>query len=1388
MAPLAWAHSALITARHSAAAALLPNGDIFIAGGVSDWPNTQTPKSESYTASDSEAAALARADMLVARSSHTITLLSNGKVLVAGGFNTAGTPLATAEIYNPLSNSWTSGVAMTRARGGHTATLLTKGANKGNVLICGGQALADPAATGGITNTCEIYSASGNSFSAAASMSVARMGHTASLMVGGRVFVAGGMLCDGATHLYVYTPMNEIYDPDAALWSGAAALNAGRAGHSAVVLNNGNILISGGFNNSNQYADPEEQWHKTYGLAQDAGSHGILGDAEMFDPSGLRVPVLKIMPYRNSRHSAMLMPDGTHHMHGGYGNIVPTFFSLTPTLAASSLTAVKTDLSTAAISGVSSIRFLLDTQLSRTVNGRIVDGDAFISPPATPVPSITVANAKIYLARSIAPLDGSVVGTVTGDPDAVPGYFSNEVELLTPSGRVYFEPEPSVAAKTARVSASNFVITPSTFLASGAAADLNAASTMGVAVKFPVSSLYTGGVISGTATIVSGGMKTADGFFDIVLDTGIAQLNGTVGSDGTVSTTLSFTGVGGTITNSTDTDKDFPQNANGKSIPDLTMSLAYTVTKIDLSGASYVFDTSTIVIRGMIFASDLTYDPKANTWTFGLLERPVFNHTALLTPAGDAVILGGQNCENFPACPRTAPKLEPITRLQAFIYQNEDWPASGKLNTKRTAHTSTLLPDGTILTCGGSDGANTLSSCELMDPSTTTWAYTGSMTYPRARHTATLLPNGTVLVTGGTMGVSTAATATAELYLPETKTWLPVKSMAYARQMHTATLLPDGNVLVAGGSANNLAATDTTEIFTSATSVWRTVTSMNTKRAQHTATLLKDGTVLAAGGLNAASGGAITSAEKYDPAADTWTPAASLKKARYNHTANLLKDGKVLVIGGSDNTGSLYTSELFDLSSWDYIGGLEPILMSFPRASHRSVLLPNGKVMVTGGEASGISHNTAESYDADFNQWSTAKSIAKRSDHTTILTTDGHLVNIGGWDGTQCLDTTDITYFSYPSDTAGLEPKNRNPVISTGTNRFDRGEAAVFTSSSANFHGITEASGGTGGSSSYHNPRVYMQQLDNPSGFMVELSTRIYSLYGGANTNWNTTLSQISIAMPSIAGELPYGWYNIRVAANGQFSPGYAVQVRHLSSPPTSSPCSDSDIGSVCGTSSPAQALSFSGELPNGMAVAVTVPAAAFKEVTRISISSSATGSCGSLPMEAAVYSTNNLPQAPLTLSMSYNNTIFPGIETTISNNLNNLVLARYSADSGKCLPLETRIDTVAKTITADLDHFSVFQLMIKSAALDFSAVRVYPNPLYINRGINMNIINLPASAKVRIYTLSGDKVWEGTASPSGDIHWRGVNTAGITVASGVYLAAIESSAGKKVLKIAVER
>ena len=135
-------------------------------------------------------------------------------------------------------------------------------------------------------------------------------------------------------------------------------------------------------------------------------------------------------------------------------------------------------------------------------------------------------------------------------------------------------------------------------------------------------------------------------------------------------------------------------------------------------------------------------------------------------------------------------------------------------------------------------------------------------------------------------------------------------------------------------------------------------------------------------------------------------------------------------------------------------------------------------------------------------------------------------------------------------------------------------------------------------------------------------------------------------------------------------------------------------------------------------------------------------------------------------------------------------------SQSGECLPLETKIEPCFaaegqwnRCITAKLNHFSVFKLKKNTVAANLNSVRVYPNPFYTNRGQGfVTIDRLPASAKVRIYTLSGDKVWEGTASTAGVLTWSAVNKSGFLIASGIYLAAIDSKVGKKVVKIAVER
>ena len=80
------------------------------------------------------------------------------------------------------------------------------------------------------------------------------------------------------------------------------------------------------------------------------------------------------------------------------------------------------------------------------------------------------------------------------------------------------------------------------------------------------------------------------------------------------------------------------------------------------------------------------------------------------------------------------------------------WDLTGFLSDARDAHTTTLLPDGTVLVVGGYDG-DVLASTEVYDPALGTWQTSGSLNDARSHHTATLLPDGTVLVVGGNRDV-----------------------------------------------------------------------------------------------------------------------------------------------------------------------------------------------------------------------------------------------------------------------------------------------------------------------------------------------------------------------------------------------------------------------------------------------------------------------------------------------------------------------------------------------------------------------------------------------------------------------------------------------------------
>ncbi|MHB0997556.1 MAG: Kelch repeat-containing protein, partial [Elusimicrobiales bacterium] len=918
-----------------------------------------------------------------------------------------------------------------------------------------------------------------------------------------------------------------------------------------------------------------------------------LDGAELFDQNGGRMVINEstfgTAPYRFHKHSAILQPDGVWHMQGGYGGIVRTLFDEAPELEEDSVIFTnQVDQNTANIvPGTTQIKFPLVFVLSRFVSGRIVDGNIYFArntDPAT-TPAISFEEVNIYMDHSTAAVDGLPVGT-TIDADHNPGDFDSIVTLTNPAGTVDFDPltgTSDASSDPAGLAITQFNLTfppvyPTKSVTPNSPQSITAGS-INATVAFTLPSIYRG--VRGSVNFGGGSVTGPAGTYMISIDGAgnttffTANPTGTCPDPATGNckfyAAVTIPTITGSLTN-------LQENTTIQTNADLSLAgllsisyaLDFTADEIrpgDLKPA-FAYSRSNIVISSMIYSSALAYTPSANTWkdlsdidVSPTLSVPVFDHTAVMTPAADTVIIGGRNCESSPdtACP--ARTFSPTAAASVFIpvYRSADGGDSAtqgeKLSSPRAFHTSTMLLNGQVLTCGGSDGVRPLATCELLDPSTRKWTETGSMKYARTRHTATLLPNGNVLVAGGATP-SSAAVNTAEIYYPASRSWVQTTPMYETRQNHTATLLPDGNVLVAGGATQSTY-TVTTEIFISSNSYWMRGGDLQVARAQHTATLLRTGHVLMAGGVNGF--GAVNQSEIVNYITKQSGSLATMSGGRYGHTANLLRDGRVILLGGSNNYISGYTGDMYSGGAWNNAG----LLLTYSRAGHRSVLLPNGKLLVTGGEDAGTVRSFAEGFDPDWLAFTPQGTTAQRAYHTSVVTPENYILNIGGWDGANYLDTTDLLYFSYFPDVDGREADPvRNPLISTGTVLFDRGDRITLESGTTNFHGITEASGGGAGpmSSSHSNPRVYMQQIDNSSGYMIDMSTYIYAHYGGlySTGTWESSLSSITVRTPLAPWDLPHGWYHVRVAANGQFSSGFTVQVTTprptgLASAPTAS-------------------------------------------------------------------------------------------------------------------------------------------------------------------------------------------------------------------------------------------
>jgi len=365
----------MATPRYRHTATLLPNGKVLIAGG------SETATAEIYD--PSSGSFTATGDMTTPRSMHTATLLADGRVLLAGGYSSSKT-LAGAEIYDPSTGAFTPTGDMVTAQFAHTATLL----NDGTVLIAGGEQ-GPPWPT---SVRAELYDPSTGKFVSTGNYAGPNSLYPAAA---GPIWPTATRLPDGKV-LFAGDNPAELYDPVTRTFSLAGRMVSssyryGMYWHAATLLPSGRVIVTGG---TDDFFD--------------------FSDAEAFEPSTGRFAASGKMLTARELHTSTLLTDGTVLIAGGGDG----------GWGASRLPSAELyDPETAAFSSTS----YMATNRSGHTSTLLKTGEVLVTGGVQYWPFRTLETAELYTPRVVVP--APVVTALGFDPTTVAAGGSYSVNL-----------------------------------------------------------------------------------------------------------------------------------------------------------------------------------------------------------------------------------------------------------------------------------------------------------------------------------------------------------------------------------------------------------------------------------------------------------------------------------------------------------------------------------------------------------------------------------------------------------------------------------------------------------------------------------------------------------------------------------------------------------------------------------------------------------------------------------------------------------------------------------------------------------------------------------------------------------------------------------------------
>ena len=332
---------------------------------------------------------------------------------------------------------------------------------------------------------------------------------------------------------------------------------------------------------------------------------------------------------------------------------------------------------------------------------------------------------------------------------------------------------------------------------------------------------------------------------------------------------------------------------------------------------------------------------------------------------------------------------------------------------------TTLLPTGKVLYWSWNESQ----SPQIWDPATETDSPAAMVPYPIYGSGHSSLGNGNLLVSGGYV-TDFVGQEHASVYNPFTNTWTQVADMNARRWYPTNTTLGNGEVLIASGYIDLTSGANTLpQVWTAANNSWRDLPG-----AQEVLPLYPR-MHLAPNGMVFNSGANRTTRYLDTSGPGIWRTVAHTNADYHDYGSSVLYDiGKVLIAGGANPPIS--TTEIIDLNSpspsWQLTAP-----MNNPRRHLNATLLPNGKVLITGGTSgAGFDNNNtpvhaAEMWDPVAKAWTVMASNAKYRGYNSasLLLPDARVISSGGDAGGANLEIYSPPYlFQGPRPTITTAP------------------------------------------------------------------------------------------------------------------------------------------------------------------------------------------------------------------------------------------------------------------------------------------------------------------------------------------------------------------------------